>query len=124
MVYDEYTFPAFSALFNNVNNSIFIRDGVANKITSIIKNSQQNKTIRNEHRLKKIIFEEVMEKYNQRIRNHNLNFRQLSKSDIDNMDIVQFVMYDKDNDLDSGKYMEYQRNLRCTECNDYKILNK
>lgn len=124
MVFDDYTFSAFSALFNNVNNSIFIRDGVANKITSIIKNSQQTKTIRNEHRLKKIIFDEVMEKYNQRIRNHNLNFRQLSKSDIDNMDIVQFVMYDKDNDLDSGKYMAYPRTFRCTKCNDYKVLNK
>ena len=103
MVYDDYTFPAFSALFNNVNNSIFIRDGVANKITSIYKNNQLNKTIRNESRLKKIIFEEVFNKYNARIRDHNLNFQQLSASDIDNMEIIQFVMSDKDNVLDSSR---------------------
>ena len=122
MVYDDYTFSAFSALFNNVNNSIFIRDGVANKITGIYKNNQLNKTIRNEHRLKKIIFDEVMNKYNARIRDHNLNFHQLSNSDIDNMEIIQFVMSDRDNELDSGSYMAYPRTFRCVKCNDYKVL--
>ena len=54
------------------------------------------------------------------IGNYNLNFQQLSSSDIDNMEIIQFVMSDKDNELDSGSYMAYPRTFICSKCNDYK----
>jgi hypothetical protein len=42
-----------------VNNSIFIRDGVANQVFWIYpSHNENNLKIRNEHRLKKIIFDE------------------------------------------------------------------
>lgn len=125
MAYDNYDFSAYSALFNTVNNSIFIRDGVANKVTTIFQNKYEQKVkIRNEIRLKNLIFDEIMNRYNSRIRDHNLNFRQLTYNDKKNMDIVQFITSDKDNPRDSGLYMAFPRTFRCTICDDYKILNK
>ena len=65
---DNYEFSAYSALFNAVNNSIFIRDGVANQVFWIYESHNENNLkIRNEHRLKKIIFDEIRTKYNERI---------------------------------------------------------
>ena len=70
---DDYDFSAYSALFNAVNNSIFIRDGVANQVYWVYGSKNPNNLkIRNEHRLKKIIFDEIQSKYNERINNHNL----------------------------------------------------
>jgi len=125
MSMDSYEFSAYSALFNTVNNSIFIRDGVANRVTSIFPNKfEQKLTVRNEFRLRNILFEEIMNKYNNRIRNHHLNFKQLSYSDKKNLDLVQFITTDIGRQRDSGLYMAYPRTFRCTKCNDYKVLYK
>ena len=39
---DNYEFSAYSALFNAVNNSIFIRDGVANQVFWIYESHNEN----------------------------------------------------------------------------------
>lgn len=118
---DNYDFSAYSALFNAVNNSIFIRDGVANQVYWLYKSKNPNNLkIRNEYRLKKIIFKEIQSKYNERINNHNLTFRRLGNSDFENLNIVRFVISDGVDKIESGRYMTFPRTFRCTKCNDYK----
>lgn len=120
---DNYEFSAYSALFNAVNNSIFIRDGVANQVFWIYESHNENNLkIRNEHRLKKIIFNEIRKKYNERINNHNLTFRRLGISDIDNLNIVRFITSDSVDTKDSGRYQAFPRTFRCTKCKGFKVL--
>lgn len=120
---DNYEFSAYSALFNAVNNSIFIRDGVANQVFWIYPSyNENNLKIRNEHRLKKVIFDEIRTKYNARINNHNLTFRRLGISDIDNLNIVRFITSDGVDTKDSGRYQAFPRTFRCTKCNGFKVL--
>lgn len=122
---DNYGFSAYSVLFNAVNNSIFIRDKVANQVKRLWADKNgTNLSIHNEERLKKIIFNEIMGKYNARIRDHELNFQQLASPDISKLNIVKFILIDQDQkNSNSGYYEVFPRTFRCTKCGDYKVLN-
>lgn len=124
----EYEFSAYSALFNAVSKSIFIRDKVANQVTFIKSDRNgMNLKIRNENRLKNILFNEIQTAYNNRIIRYNLKFRMLdSDSDKENLEIDKFLISESSNKFRpaSGYYRIFPRVFRCKNCNIYKVLNK
>ena len=64
----NYDFTAQSALYNVVDHSIFIRDRLANQVNFIFPDKNNNNLkIRNEHRLRNILFKEIQNSYNNRI---------------------------------------------------------
>lgn len=128
MYSEGYDFSAHSALFNVVDNSIFIRDKVANQVNYIYPDKNgMNLEINNEERLRNIIFKEIQYAYNNRINNYNLNLHRLD-SDIDKekLEIVRFKLINSDDKVGySGFYHIYPRVFRCNneKCGDYKVLN-
>ena len=124
----EYDFSAYSALFNAVDNSIFIRDRLANQVNYIKRDKNGlNLKIRNEKRLINILFNEIQKAYNDRIINYNLNFRMLdSDSDKEKLSIVKFLFTESNDGIntESGYYHVFPRVFRCKKCNHYVALNK
>ena len=77
----NYDFTAQSALYNVVDHSIFIRDRLANQVNFIFPDKNNNNLkIRNEHRLRNILFKEIQNSYNNRIVIYGLNLRMLDSS--------------------------------------------
>lgn len=128
MVDYDYDFPAYSALFNAVDKSIFIRDKLANQVNYIKRDQNDlNLKIRNEKRLVNILFKEIQNAYNDRIINYNLKFRMLdSDSDKEKLTIVKFLISESDGEIkkESGYYHVFPRVFRCKKCNHYVALNK
>ena len=72
---DKIIFSAYSALFNNVDNCIFMREKITNKVMWIYKDENNlNLKINNEQRLKENLFKEIQKAYNNRINNYDLLF--------------------------------------------------
>ena len=124
----NYDFSAQSALYNVVDHSIFIRDRLANQVNFIFPDKNNNNLkIRNEHRLRNILFKEIQNSYNNRIIKYDLNLRMLDSSiDKKSLQIHQFSISDGDEKVKkaSGFYQVFPRVFRCKGCNDYKVLNR
>ena len=93
-MYDyDYDFSAYSALFNVVDNSIFIRDRLANQVNYIYGDkNNENIKIHNIDRLRKVLFKEIQKNYNERIIHYGLNLRLLDQDiDQDKLEIVNFL---------------------------------
>lgn len=117
-------FSAYSALFNAVNKSVFMRDKISNQVIDIFSDENDlNDDINNEERLKKILFKEIMDKYNKRIETYNLNYKPLFPNDINNFKITKFSLVNDDNDGSSGYYAVYPRLFACKKCGDFRIFS-
>lgn len=124
----EYEFSAYSTLFNAVDKSIFIRDKLANQV-NFIKDDKNgvNLKIRNEKRLRNILFKEIQKNYNDRIINYKLKLRMLDgDSDKEKLEIIKFLISESNSDFrrPSGYYQVYPRVFRCKKCKRYRALNK
>lgn len=123
-----YDFSAYSTLYNAVDKSIFIRDKLANQV-NFIKSDRNgaNLKIRNEKRLRNILFREIQKEYNDRVINYRLKFRMLdADSDKENLEVIKFLISESNSDVrrDSGYFQVYPRVFRCKKCKRYKALNK
>ena len=128
-MYDyDYDFSAYSALFNVVDNSIFIRDRLANQVNYIYADkNKENIKIHNIDRLKKILFKEIQKDYNSRIIHYGLNLPLLDEDiDKEKLEIVNFLLSDSSSTIKrtSGRYHVYPRVFRCKKCGDYKALTR
>lgn len=122
----KFSLSAYSALFRAVKNSMFINDGVSNKIYRLENDKKDlNMKIFNEKRLKSILFDEIRTLYNNRINFHELNLRRLGDGDLDNFSIEKFsfVENDEEDDKESGYYKIFPRTFRCNECGDFRIFH-
>ncbi|HHY00967.1 MAG TPA: hypothetical protein GX531_06325 [Methanothermobacter sp.] len=120
----KHSFSAYSSLFNIVDNLIFVRNKIAQKVDWITgDNNDLNLKIRNEGRLKNKLFKEILTRYNQRIDNYKLNYYKLSNSDIKNLEIMRYkLVLDKIKE-NSGHYSIYPRTFFCNKCGDLRIFD-
>lgn len=121
---DKVIFSAYSALFNNVDNSIFMRKKITNKVMWIYKDDNNlNLKINNEKRLKENLFKEIQTLYNNRINKYNLLLPRLSNNDIENFIIVKPLLI-LDRKLEySGHYQVFPKTFYCDKCGDFRNLN-
>lgn len=126
MVNTDYTFSAYSTLFNAVDNSIFIRDRLANQVAYINSSNNNKLTINNEDRLKDILFKEIERAYNNRINHYDLNLRRLNDTDKNNLEIQKFSLSEtiKNIKSKSGSYRVYPKVFSCNKCGNYKVYQK
>lgn len=120
---DSLSFSAYSTVFDKVDDSVFIRDKIANKVRWI--NNDQNDlnlNINNENRLKEILFNEILLMYNQRIKNYKLEFPYLNKSDLNNVEIVKFALVQDKDKESSGYYSIFPRTFYCPKCGDFRVF--
>lgn len=117
---DNYKFSAYSALFNYVDNSIFLRDKIANQVNWIHADKNGiNLPIRNEPRLKQVIFTEIKSALDRRIEEYNLTIPRIKNEDIKNMEIIKPYLVTNDNE-DSGYYSIFPKTFICNKCGDYR----
>ena len=121
---DKIIFSAYSALFNNVDNCIFMRDKITNKVMWIYKDENNlNLKINNEQRLKENLFKQIQKAYNDRINNYELLFPRLSNNDINNF-VIEKPLLVLDRKLEySGHYQAFPRTFYCETCGDFRNLN-
>ena len=122
---DSLSFSAYSTVFDKVDDSVFIRDKIANKVRWI--NNDQNDlnlNINNENRLKEILFNEILLMYNQRIKNYKLEFPYLNKSDLNNVEIVKFALVQDKDKESSGYYSIFPRTFYCPKCGDFREIGR
>ena len=122
---NKIIFSAYSALFNNVDNSVFMRDKITNKIMWIYNDeNNMNLTINNEKRLKENLFKKIQKQYNNRITKYNLSLYQLSNNDINNLVINRFqLVLDRKKEY-SGHYQVFPKTFYCTKCKDFRNVSK
>lgn len=120
---DNLTFSAYSTVFDKVDDSVFVRDKIANRVRWINKDQNDlNLEINNENRLKEILFNEILFRYNSRVEHYKLEFPFLSKSDINNLEIDKFAfVQDKDKEY-SGFYSVFPRTFFCQKCGDFRVF--
>ena len=111
---DKIIFSAYSALFNNVDNCIFMRDKITNKVMWIYKDENNlNLKINNEQRLKENLFKQIQKAYNNRINNYELLFPRLNNNDINNL-VIEKPLLVLDRKLEySGHYQAFPRTFYC-----------
>lgn len=121
---DKIIFSAYSALFNNVDNCIFMRDKITNKVMWIYKDENNlNLKINNEQRLKENLFKRIKKDYDNRINRYNLLLPRLSNSDINNL-VIEKPLLVLDRKLEySGHYQAFPRTFYCEKCGDFRNLN-
>lgn len=124
MYNDKIIFSAYSALFNNVDNSIFMRDKITNKVNWIYKDENNlNLKINNEQRLKENLFKKIQKAYNNRINHYELLLPRLSNNDINNLVIEKpLLILDRKREY-SGHYQAFPRTFYCDTCGDFRNLN-
>ena len=123
MFNDKITFSAYSALFNNVDNSIFMRDKITNRVMWIYNDDNNlNLKINNEIRLKENLFNEIQTLYNNRIIKYDLLLPKLTNNDINNFIIERpLLVLDKKIEY-SGHYQVFPRTFYCNKCGDFRNL--
>lgn len=121
---NKIIFSAYSALFNNVDNSVFMRDKITNRITWIYNDeNNMNLPINNEKRLKQNLFKEIQRQYNNRINKYGLSLYPLSNNDINNFVINKFqLVLDRKKEY-SGHYQVFPRTFYCTKCKDFRNVS-
>lgn len=121
MINNKHLFPAHSALFHVVNDLIFVRDSLAYKVSTIMGDSNDiNLEIRDEKRLKNILFKSILKNYNQRIKSYNLLLKPLSNSDIKNFEVLRYKLVINQNMDNSGYYSVYPKTFICIKCGHIK----
>ncbi len=121
---DKVLFSAYSALFNNVDNSIFMRNKITNKVMWIYKDENNlNLKINNEKRLKENLFKLIQKAYNNRINHYDLLLPRLNNNDIDNL-VIEKPLLILDRKIEySGHYQAFPRTFYCDTCGDFRNLN-
>lgn len=121
---DKIIFSAYSALFNNVDNCIFMRDKITNKVMWIYKDENNlNLRINNEKRLKENLFKQIQKAYNTRINNYDLSLYPLNNNDINNL-VIEKPLLVLDRKLEySGHYQAFPRTFYCDKCGDFRNLS-
>ena len=115
-------FPAYSALFNLMQDSMFVRDNLSYKIISLYKDIGSNLEIYDENRLREILFDKIEELYNERIRHYRLKKDFLTDEDKETLEISKFLLT---NDVDgyfSGLYKIYPRAFYCKKCGNFHVF--
>ena len=114
-------FSAYSAIFNNVPSSTFVRAGISTKVKRLFPDENGvNLPINNEKRLKESAYVNIRDMYNERIKHHNLSLKELPYRPYDDMiEIVKFQLKDDKDDSSSGYYATYPRTFYCEECGHY-----
>ena len=121
---DDISFPAYSALFNYVDESIFIRNKISNKVQTILNDTNDlNLKINNEKRLKSILFNEIKDKYNSRINDYELNYPRISKEDFENFQVNKFKLKVTKAE-NSGYYTTFPKTFYCDKCGDFRVFGK
>ena len=120
---DKVLFSAYSALFNNVDNSIFMREKITNRVMWIYKDENNiNLKINNETRLKENLFKKIQTEYNSRINNYDLLLPRLSNTDINNL-LIERPLLILDRKIEySGHYQAFPRTFYCDKCGDFRNL--
>jgi len=125
---DNFSFPAYSALYHCIDDLIFTRGAFAHRITNILPDeNDRNLKILNEKRLKEKLFREIMSQYNQRIIHYNLLLPKLS---LDKKNILKIIKYKLVSDTFgdegdySGRHKVYPRTFVCQKCGDFRILDQ
>lgn len=121
---DKVLFSAYSALFNNVDNSIFMRQKITNKVMWIYKDENNlNLKINNEKRLKENLFKLIQKAYNNRINHYNLLLPRLNNNDINNL-VIEKPLLILDRKIEySGHYQAFPRTFYCDTCGDFRNLS-
>ena len=124
MYNDKVIFSAYSSLFNNVDNSIFMREKITNKVMWIYKDENNlNLKINNEQRLKENLFKHIQKSYNNRINNYDLLLPRLSNNDINNL-LIEKPLLILDRKIEySGHYQAFPRTFYCDTCGDFRNLS-
>lgn len=119
-------FSAFSAIFNQVSHSTFMRDGISNKVTVLYNDDNGvNLPINNEMRLKSNLYDYIRDMYNERIKRYNLSLKSLPYVPYEDMiNIVKFQLKGDRDQSSSGKYVSYPRTFYCEKCGDFIYLGK
>ena len=121
MINNKHLFPAHSALFHVVDDLIFVRDNLAYKVNTIMGDSNDiNLEIRDEKRLKNILFKTILKNYNQRINGYDLLLTPLSNSDLKNFELLRYKLVINQNMDNSGYYTVYPKTFICIKCGHIK----
>ena len=117
-------FSAYSALFNLMPNSTFMREGISNKVQYLYNDENGvNLKINNEERLKTNLYNYIRDMYNNRIHDHNLLLKELPHVPYEDMiDIIKLQLKTDNSESSSGKYITYPRTFYCEKCGDYVYL--
>lgn len=121
---EEKEYQGNSAIFHAIPNLIFVKDKIGFQITKIDNDSSDNGLyLQNPERLKKLLFERILNKYMKRINHYefNENKRKLNNGDYDNFILRKYRFkkneeFDADiSDLDSGgKFSVYPLTFICS----------
>lgn len=122
---NKISFSAYSALFNNVDNCIFTRNKVSNQVKWINKDDNDlNIKIKNEKRLKRILFNEIKSLYNNRINRYNLEgFSRINDEKIKDLEINKFFLVEDKFKGTSGQYSVFPRTFYCDKCGDLRVFS-
>lgn len=121
-------FSAYSSIFNYVQGSTFVRDGISSNVRYLfLDENGVNLPINNEKRLKESSYATIRDMYNQRIKHHNLSLKELPYRPYDDMiEIVKFQLKADKDGSSSGLYGTYPRTFYCEndDCGHYIYLGK
>ena len=126
---------AFSAIFNRVPYSTFIRHRLSNKVRLLYNDNNGNLKINSETRLKKNLYDIIRDMYNGRIKHYGLLFNELPYSYHEDMvHVVKLSVTSeekKDDDetsggISSGIYETYPRTFYCDneKCGNFIYVGK
>ena len=117
-------FSAYTSLFNHVTKSIFVRDKLSNQVTKIFNDENGlNLDINDEKRLKRRLYSEIRDRYNDRIKHYGLNLDELPyKLHDDDFEIKMFQLKSSTDKGFSGYYEVYPRTFVCKNCGSFKYF--
>jgi len=121
---DKYTFPVYSALFNSVEQLVFIRDNLSFRVKRLFSDTNHlNLEIRDEKRLKSILFQEIMKRFNTRVSKYNLSYNKISYDVYyKNFNIERFSFSDSLS-YSGGVFQIYPRTFYCVNCAHLKMIS-
>lgn len=119
----NYSFPVSSAVFNTVDNLLFIEDSLSFRVKLLYDDQNNlNLEIRDEKRLKKILFNEIMVRYNSRIDKYDLTYYHIPHDFLNNFQIQKFSFSDKDS-CHGGVFQVFPRTFFCENCGHLNMIS-
>ena len=119
---EKKEFSAFSSLFNQVIDSMFIRDNVSYKIWRLSNDIGSNLEILDESRLRRRLFNEIDTRYQDRIDHYHLKKNPLTEEEEKNLEINSFLLTNDTEGFISGTYTIYPRAFYCDKCGDFQLF--
>ena len=114
-------FSAFSALFNQVTDSMFVRDNLSSQISSIYEDFKEtNLEILDENRLRRKLFNKIVEQYGERKEAYGLILDPIKPEERDSLEIKTFYLTTS-SDGTSGEYSIFPRVFYCDQCGDFQV---